>query len=107
LVWEIVDNAVDEAVNGFGNRITVIFSKTARFRSKMKDVASRSICIRSFNPAIQLIYTTLHSGGKFNSKVYHDFRRSSWRRRHGDKRSFGMAGRHGLPRRQNLSNFFQ
>ena len=27
LVWEIVDNGVDEAVNGFGNKITVIIRK--------------------------------------------------------------------------------
>jgi DNA gyrase/topoisomerase IV subunit B len=46
LVWEIVDNAVDEAVNGYRRRITVTLKKTARFRSKTKDAAFRSISIR-------------------------------------------------------------
>lgn len=71
LVWEIVDNAVDEAVNGYGKRITVIMMKDG---SVQVEDEGRGIPVDIHPiakiPAVQLIYTTLHSGGKFNSKVY-------------------------------------
>jgi topoisomerase-4 subunit B len=71
LVWEIVDNAVDEAVNGFGDKVTVIMHKDGSIEV---DDEGRGLPIdlhkQSGMPAVQLIFTTLHSGGKFNSKVY-------------------------------------
>ena len=71
LVWEIVDNAVDEAVNGYGKKITVTMMKDG---SISVEDEGRGIPVdihpEAKIPAVQLIYTTLHSGGKFNSKVY-------------------------------------
>ncbi len=71
MVWEIVDNAVDEAVNGYGDRITVTIEKDGSIQVEDE---GRGIPVdihpQTHMPAIQLIYTTLHSGGKFNSKVY-------------------------------------
>ncbi len=71
LVWEIVDNAVDEAVNGFGKRITVTMMKDGSIQIEDE---GRGIPVdihpEAKIPAVQLIFTTLHSGGKFNSKVY-------------------------------------
>ncbi len=71
LVWEIVDNAVDEAANGFGSKITVTIHKDG---SVQVDDEGRGLPVdmheASHMPAVQLIFTTLHSGGKFNSKVY-------------------------------------
>jgi DNA gyrase/topoisomerase IV subunit B len=71
LVWEIVDNAVDEAVNGYGDKITVTFLKDGSIQVEDE---GRGVPVdmhpQTHMPAIQLIYTTLHSGGKFNSKVY-------------------------------------
>lgn len=71
LVWEIVDNAVDEAVNGYGKRITVTMLKDGSIQVEDE---GRGIPVdihpQAKIPAVQLIYTTLHSGGKFNSKVY-------------------------------------
>ena len=71
LVWEIVDNGVDEAVNGFGNRITVTIRKDG---SISVEDEGRGIPVdwheKAKMPAVQLIFSTLHSGGKFNSKVY-------------------------------------
>ena len=71
LVWEIVDNGVDEAVNGFGNKITVIIRKDG---SVSVEDEGRGIPVdwheKAKMPAVQLIFSTLHSGGKFNSKVY-------------------------------------
>lgn len=71
LVWEIVDNGVDEAVNGFGDKITVIIRKDG---SVSVEDEGRGIPVdihkASGLPAVQLVYTTLHSGGKFSNKVY-------------------------------------
>ena len=71
LVWEIVDNAVDEAVNGYGDKITVTIHKDG---SVQVDDEGRGLPVdmheATHMPAVQLIFTTLHSGGKFNSKNY-------------------------------------
>lgn len=71
LAWEIVDNAVDEAVNGFGNKITVTIFKDG---SISVEDEGRGIPVdihpKAKIPAVQLIYTTLHSGGKFNNNNY-------------------------------------
>jgi topoisomerase-4 subunit B len=71
LIWEIVDNAVDEAVNGYGNCITVIIHKDGS--CEVQD-EGRGLPVdihkQSGIPAVQLIFTRLHAGGKFNSKVY-------------------------------------
>lgn len=71
LVWEIVDNAVDEAVNGYGNKITVTLFKDGSIQVEDEGRGVPvDIHAQTHMPAVQLIYTTLHSGGKFNSKVY-------------------------------------
>jgi topoisomerase-4 subunit B len=71
LVWEIVDNSVDEAVNGFGDKITVTMWRDG---SISVEDEGRGIPVdmhqQTHMPAVQLLFTTLHSGGKFNSKVY-------------------------------------
>ena len=71
LVWEIVDNAVDEAINGYGNSITVIIHKDG---SVSVQDEGRGIPVdiheNSKKPAVEVLFTVLHSGGKFNSKAY-------------------------------------
>lgn len=71
LVWEIIDNAIDEAVNGYGKKISVTLWKDG---SLSVEDEGRGIPVdmhpEAQIPAVQLIFTTLHSGGKFNSKVY-------------------------------------
>ena len=71
LIWEIVDNGVDEASNGFGSTIRVTLHKDG---SVSVEDEGRGIPVdihkKSGVPAVQLIFTTLHSGGKFASKVY-------------------------------------
>lgn len=71
LVWEIVDNGVDEAVNGYGDRVSVCIHKDG---SVSVEDEGRGIPVdihpQTGIPAVQLIYTTLHSGGKFSSKNY-------------------------------------
>lgn len=71
LVWEVVDNAVDEAMNGFGKKITLTMLKDGGIRVEDE---GRGIPVDIHKdtgmPAVQLIFTTLHSGGKFNSNAY-------------------------------------
>ena len=71
LVWEIVDNAIDEALNGFGNVITITLHRDGSV-SVLDEGRGIPVDIHkgSGMPAVQLIFSTLHSGGKFSSKVY-------------------------------------
>lgn len=71
LVWEIVDNAVDEALNGFGNKITVIIRKDGSL-SVIDEGRGVPVDLHKQTkmPAVQLIFTTLHSGGKFTENAY-------------------------------------
>jgi DNA gyrase/topoisomerase IV subunit B len=67
LVWEIVDNAVDEYLNGYADSITVILHKTGDAVTVIDN--GRGIPVDNHpkykRPALELILTTLHSGAKF------------------------------------------
>ncbi len=71
LVWEVIDNGVDEALSGFGSKITVIIHKDG---SLSVEDEGRGIPVdlhqQTNMPAVQLIFSTLHSGGKFSDAVY-------------------------------------
>lgn len=71
LVWEVVDNAVDEAMSGYGDKITVTIHKDGSL-SVLDDGRGIPVGIhrQSKIPAVQLIFQTLHSGGKFSDSVY-------------------------------------
>lgn len=71
LVWELIDNAVDESMSGFGNKITITIHKDGSL--SVLDEGRGIPCDihkQTGIPAVQLIFTTLHSGGKFSNKVY-------------------------------------
>src|SRR5215213_9501389 len=67
LVWEIVDNAVDEYLNGFGDAVTVTLHKSGDTVTVTDN--GRGIPVdmhpKHKRPALELILTTLHSGAKF------------------------------------------
>ena len=67
LVWEIVDNAVDEYLNGFADAITVTLHKSGDAVTVSDN--GRGIPVdmhpKHKRPALELILTTLHSGAKF------------------------------------------
>ncbi|MFA6780802.1 MAG: DNA topoisomerase IV subunit B [Bacilli bacterium] len=71
LVWEVIDNGVDEALSGYGSKITVIIHKDG---SLSVEDEGRGIPVdlhkQTNMPAVQLIFSTLHSGGKFSDAVY-------------------------------------
>ncbi len=70
LVWEIVDNAVDEAINGYGSKISVTITKSGSI--KVSDEGRGVPCgmHESGVSTPEVIYTVLHAGGKFESGGY-------------------------------------
>lgn len=71
LLWEIIDNAVDEAVNGFAKGIEVILNKDGSV-SVIDD--GRGIPVDNHPklkiPGVQVVFTQLHAGGKFDIDSY-------------------------------------
>src|SRR5690242_9811175 len=67
LVWEIVDNAVDEYINGFADAITLTLHKSGEAVSVHDNGRGIPVDIhpKFKRPALELILTTLHSGAKF------------------------------------------
>src|SRR5205085_3666665 len=67
LVWEIVDNAVDEYLNGFADTISVILHKHGDAVSVHDNGRGIPVDLhpKHKRPALELILTTLHSGAKF------------------------------------------
>ena len=70
LIWEIVDNSIDEVINGFGDRIIITLHKDG------------SVSVEDFGRGVptgmhasgmstpEVIYTVLHAGGKFETAGY-------------------------------------
>jgi len=71
LVWEIVDNSVDEIINGHGSKIHVVLHD--KHKISIED-DGRGIPVdihpKLKKPALEIILTTLHSGGKFEQGNY-------------------------------------
>ena len=70
LVWEIVDNGIDEAINGYGNHLTVIIHKDG---SVSVSDEGRGVPVgkhASGKSTPEVIYTVLHAGGKFQEGGY-------------------------------------
>ena len=70
LGWESVDNAVDEALSGFGNKITVTInadgSLSVEDEGRGMPVGKHAMGI----PTVEVIFTILHAGGKFGQGGY-------------------------------------
>ena len=70
LVWEIVDNAIDEAINGYGKKISVTLTKQG---SVIVEDHGRGVPTgkhASGKSTPEVIYTVLHAGGKFENEGY-------------------------------------
>ena len=72
LVWEILDNAVDEAMNGHAQNVQVALHADRSSITVTDD--GRGIPVdkhpKSGASALQVIFTTLHAGGKFEHRTY-------------------------------------
>jgi DNA gyrase subunit B/topoisomerase-4 subunit B len=72
LVWEILDNAVDEAMNGHASNIILMLHKDGGSITIQDD--GRGIPVdkhpQTKTSALEVIFTTLHAGGKFEGQNY-------------------------------------
>jgi DNA gyrase subunit B len=71
LVYEIVDNSIDEVMGGYATRVTVRLHKDG---SVSVEDNGRGVPVdvmaEEGKPAVEVIYTTLHAGGKFGGTAY-------------------------------------
>ena len=70
LIWEIVDNGVDEVINGFGNRIKIVLYPD---NSVSVEDEGRGVPVGRHSSGMstpEVIYTVLHAGGKFETGGY-------------------------------------
>ncbi|MDG3141487.1 DNA topoisomerase IV subunit B [Streptococcus suis] len=70
LVWEIVDNAVDEALSGFGDKIAVVLNKDGSVSVSDSGRGMPTGQHAMGIPTVEVIFTVLHAGGKFGQGGY-------------------------------------
>ena len=70
MVWEIVDNAVDEALSGFGSQIDVTINKDGSLSVEDQGRGMPTGMHAMGKPTVEVIFTVLHAGGKFGQGGY-------------------------------------
>ena len=70
LVWEIVDNGIDEAINGYGSHLKVIIHKDGSVSVADEGRGVPTGRHESGKSTPEVIYTVLHAGGKFQEGGY-------------------------------------
>ena len=70
LVWEIVDNSIDEILNGHGNKIQIRLNKDGSITIADNGRGVPTGKHKSGKSTPEVIYTQLHAGGKFESAGY-------------------------------------
>ncbi len=71
ILWEIVDNAIDEAANGYADKIEIILYKdgSASVEDNGRGIPT-DIHSKAGVSGVQVVFTQLHAGGKFNNDNY-------------------------------------
>jgi DNA gyrase subunit B len=71
LIWEVVDNAVDEAMAGYASRVEVVLQDDGGIRV-VDDGRGIPVGMHPVEkrPAVEVVMTVLHAGGKFDSDSY-------------------------------------
>jgi DNA gyrase subunit B/topoisomerase-4 subunit B len=72
LLWEIVDNSVDEVMNGHASRIVVTLESDGKTMSVFDNGRGIPVDVhpKTGKSALEVILTTLHAGGKFDNDAY-------------------------------------
>jgi DNA gyrase subunit B/topoisomerase-4 subunit B len=72
LLWEIVDNSVDEVMNGHASRIIVTLASDGKTITISDNGRGIPIDVhpKTGKSALEVIFTTLHAGGKFDNDAY-------------------------------------
>ncbi len=72
LVWEIVDNSIDEAMNGHASEITVTLHKDGKSITVADNGRGIPVDVhpKLKRSALEIVYTILHAGGKFEGQNY-------------------------------------
>lgn len=71
ILWEIIDNAVDEAANGYASIIEITLNEdgSATVSDNGRGIPVDLHPVKKV-PAVELVFTQLHAGGKFNNNAY-------------------------------------
>ena len=71
LLWEIVDNSIDEIANGYGNKISVTLNKdgSCTVEDNGRGIPT-DIHPKLKISGVEVVFTQLHAGGKFESENY-------------------------------------
>ena len=70
LIWEIVDNSIDEVINGYGKHIKIVIQKDGCISVEDE---GRGVPVGMHSSGVstpEVIYTVLHAGGKFETSGY-------------------------------------
>ncbi len=70
LVWEIVDNSIDEIINGYGNTVKILMRKDGSITVADNGRGVPTGKHESGKSTPEVIYTVLHAGGKFEEGNY-------------------------------------
>ena len=71
ILWEIVDNSIDEVANGYGDSIEIeLFPDNSVSVSDNGRGIPVDLHPKYKIPAVEMVFTILHAGGKFNDKKY-------------------------------------
>jgi topoisomerase-4 subunit B len=70
-IWEILDNAIDEISNGFGDKavITLNKDKSVTVEDNGRGIPTGIHPVKK-KSGVEMVFTELHTGGKFNNSIY-------------------------------------
>ena len=70
LIYEVVDNSIDEALAGYCTKITVFFNKDGSITAEDNGRGIPVGMHKEEKPAVEVVMTVLHAGGKFDKDTY-------------------------------------